>query len=234
MSQFTFYVCNVNDPANPKRIQRGDIVNVLPYPRAFGKRPLEDCTIILVDVPDALAPEDVMRKFRQQYFEGGVNEWEIEELNLGIYDEHGFPVLNPKTGEPVDAGDTADIAVKNSGIYNDPIKWRGGYRERPAMLSKARYRMPLDNLKAEHLAELDDKKVDASEKVYQPCLTVAKIQESTLNHPQAPEAKDIDCGLLPDKETIITWDEAKALIQDKYDGKYYSPTGNQILTTISP
>ena len=213
MSQFTFYVCNVNDPANPKRIQRGDIVNVLPYPRAFGKRPLEDCTIILVDVPDALAPEDVMRKFRQRYLEGGVNEWEIEELNLE---------------------DTADIAVKNSGIYNDPIKWRGGYRERPAMLSKARYRMPLDNLKAEHLAELDDKKVDASEKVYQPCLTVAKIQESTLNHPQAPEAKDIDCGLLPDKEAIITWDEAKALIQDKYDGKYYSPTGSQILTTISP
>lgn len=90
-------------------------------------------------------------------------------------------------------------------------------------LEKRAYSIPLDNLKVNHISNLDLTKVRDMTKKYQPCKSAAQLvsQFDNKNGRYLLETKDVDCimsGISADNEVTINFDNN--LIHDKYANKY--------------
>jgi hypothetical protein len=186
--------------------------------------------------------------FQQRCLEDGCNEHEVHELNLGMYDDEGFPVLDGE-GYPVDLGDTEDRAIVAAGTFTDPVKYQGGYRERPAVIGKNRFKVSFTELAVQHpefdLAKTEDKTV-----IYQPFKKQSEIESNytawltncvDTGRPlggfdaQVADDKDattvsdvVDCGLTPNEEKEAEWTDSVDLVKDNVDGTLVKPPAEVI------
>lgn len=206
MPLFEFQLACV-DEVETHRKNEGDVVNITKHPSlGNGRKTICEYLIVVVDVEAETNLQELRQHFKQAALAGGYNEWEIGDL---------------------DSEDPDDLLIINSKLYENPIKYRGGYMERPEKLGKNRYSIELLALKTNPVMyELELEKVRNKKCIYQPFKT---SEDVLMDKPDI--VAQVDCGTKPNEFIIVEWSVTEPIVWDNSLGKAVTPSDIELKTS---